>query len=115
MLRRSAGAGRTSCPVPPSAWAQRTTTDAGEDLPFWASGHVRRPAKVVTYTRPLPRIPIDVRGSEQVGFRRRLLDIYVIYVPRYGPTWESFLDARPLYARIDAERVFTFSVSPNAL
>ena len=44
-------------------------------------------------------------AREQAGFRRTLLDIYV---PRYGPDWEAFLDGGPVYARIDAERMFTF-------
>ena len=48
---------------------------------------------------------IDVRAAEHAGFRRTLLDIYV---PRYGEGWETFLDSGPVYARIDAERMFTF-------
>jgi hypothetical protein len=49
--------------------------------------------------------PIEVEG----GFRQALLDIYV---PRYGPDWENeFLDSGPVYARIDAERMFTFAFS----
>jgi hypothetical protein len=32
-------------------------------------------------------------------------------VPRYGPEWETeFLDSGPMYARIEAERMFTFSM-----
>src|SRR3954470_3483250 len=46
--------------------------------------------------------PIDVGG----GFRQALLDIYV---PRYGPGWEKFLDSGVMYARIEAERMFTFA------
>jgi nitroimidazol reductase NimA-like FMN-containing flavoprotein (pyridoxamine 5'-phosphate oxidase superfamily) len=49
--------------------------------------------------------PIDVRSSENAGFRQTLLEVYV---PRYGPEWETFLDSGPLYARIDADRTFTF-------
>jgi hypothetical protein len=55
-------------------------------------------------------IPVDVRAEEGAGFRRALLDIYV---PRYGPEWEKFLDSGPLYARIDAERMFTLCVDPD--
>jgi len=36
-----------------------------------------------------------------------LLDIYV---PRYGPDWEQFLASGAVYARIDAERMFAFSM-----
>lgn len=53
-------------------------------------------------------IPLDLRSEEEAGLRRALLDIYV---PRYGSEWEDFLDSGPLYARIDAERMFTFSMS----
>lgn len=53
---------------------------------------------------------IDVRGPEHVGFRRALLDVYV---PRYGPEWEAFLDSGPVYARIDADRLITFQMPPD--
>ena len=48
--------------------------------------------------------PVPVEG----GFRETLLEIYV---PRYGAEWETdFLDSGPMYARIDAERMFTFAM-----
>lgn len=50
---------------------------------------------------------IDVASPGEAGFRRALLDIYV---PRYGPSWEEFLDSGPLYARIAADRMYTFSM-----
>jgi hypothetical protein len=56
-------------------------------------------------------VPIDIRSEQEAGFRRSLLEIYV---PRYGPEWETdFLDlppSAPVYARIDAQRMFTFSM-----
>ena len=52
-------------------------------------------------------VPVDVRASEEAGFRQALLDIYV---PRYGPEWEEFLDSGPVYARIDPDRMFTFAM-----
>jgi hypothetical protein len=55
-------------------------------------------------------VPVDVRADEGAGFRRALLDIYV---PRYGPEWEEFLDSGPVYARIDAERMFTFAMQSD--
>ena len=48
---------------------------------------------------------IDVRSPDQAGLRETLLDIYVT---RYGKSWEQFLDSGPAYARIDADRMFTF-------
>ena len=51
-------------------------------------------------------IPIDIQAEEAAGFRRTLLEIYV---PRYGPEWERFLDSGPVYARIDADRMFAFA------
>jgi hypothetical protein len=56
-------------------------------------------------------VPIDVADSAERGFRQALLDIYV---PRYGAEWENFLDSGVQYARIDAERMFTFSMPPDA-
>lgn len=52
-------------------------------------------------------VAVDVQGAEERGFRRALLDIYV---PRYGAEWEEFLDSGPVYARIDAERMFAFAI-----
>jgi uncharacterized pyridoxamine 5'-phosphate oxidase family protein len=53
---------------------------------------------------------VDVQSAEGAGLRRALLDIYV---PRYGAKWESFLDSGPVYARIDAERMFAFHMPPE--
>src|SRR3984957_14546497 len=56
-------------------------------------------------------VPLDLRDEQSAGFRQTLLDIYV---PRYGPRWEEeFLDSGPIYARIEAERMFTFWMPPN--
>ena len=56
-------------------------------------------------------VPIDVAGEQNAGFRQALLEIYV---PRYGPQWEEFLDSGPVYARIDADRMFAFSMPPGS-
>jgi nitroimidazol reductase NimA-like FMN-containing flavoprotein (pyridoxamine 5'-phosphate oxidase superfamily) len=47
--------------------------------------------------------PVEVTG----GFRQTLLEVYV---PRYGPEWEQFLDTGPVYMRIDADRMYTFQM-----
>ena len=51
-------------------------------------------------------VPVDHRAD--AGLRRALLEVYV---PRYGPEWEQFLDSGPIYARIDAERMFAFGMT----
>jgi nitroimidazol reductase NimA-like FMN-containing flavoprotein (pyridoxamine 5'-phosphate oxidase superfamily) len=50
-------------------------------------------------------VPVDVRSGRHAGLRQTLLDIYV---PRYGPEWEQFLDAGPHYIRIQPHKMFTF-------
>jgi len=55
-------------------------------------------------------VPIDVQDPAERAFRQALLDVYV---PRYGAEWEQFLDSGPVYARIDAERMFTFFMPPT--
>jgi nitroimidazol reductase NimA-like FMN-containing flavoprotein (pyridoxamine 5'-phosphate oxidase superfamily) len=55
-------------------------------------------------------VPVDARGDAAMGFRRTLLEVYV---PRYGPEWEVFLDSGPVYARIDADRMFTLHMDPS--
>jgi pyridoxamine 5'-phosphate oxidase-like protein len=48
-------------------------------------------------------VPVDTSSG---GFRQAVLDIYV---PRYGESWvDDILDAGSIYARIDADRMFTF-------
>jgi len=55
-------------------------------------------------------VPIDIHSQQNEGFRRALLEIYV---PRYGAEWEEFLDSGVAYARIDADRMFTFAMTPG--
>jgi nitroimidazol reductase NimA-like FMN-containing flavoprotein (pyridoxamine 5'-phosphate oxidase superfamily) len=55
-------------------------------------------------------VRVDVKAPEEVGIRKTLLEVYV---PRYGPEWEQFLDSGPIYARIDADRMFTFAMQPE--
>ena len=50
-------------------------------------------------------VSVDIHAEEGAEFRQTLLEVYV---PRYGPEWEEFLDSGPVYARIDADRMFTF-------
>src|SRR5262249_31561987 len=57
-------------------------------------------------------VPVDIRIPEHAGFRQTLLDVYV---PRYGPEWEQFLDSGPTYARIDASRMFTFHMDDDGV
>jgi len=56
--------------------------------------------------------PIDIKSPQHGHFRQTLLDIYV---PRYGKDWEKFLDSGPLYARINATRMFTFFMQPEKI
>ena len=51
--------------------------------------------------------PVDPKAAEHAEFRATLLEVYV---PRYGAEWEDFLDSGPVYARIDAERMFTLAM-----
>jgi nitroimidazol reductase NimA-like FMN-containing flavoprotein (pyridoxamine 5'-phosphate oxidase superfamily) len=52
-------------------------------------------------------VPVDIGAAEGAALRRALLEIYT---PRYGAQWEQFLDSVPVYARIEAERMFAFAV-----
>ena len=76
--------------------------------------HIAKRPHVSATHLPGEELAITVHGraalvdvSTDIGFRRALLDIYV---PRYGPQWENnMLDGGALYARIDADRMFTFA------
>jgi uncharacterized pyridoxamine 5'-phosphate oxidase family protein len=52
-------------------------------------------------------VAVDIGAEAAAGFRKILLDIYV---PRYGAEYETFIDSGPLYARIEADRMFTYSM-----
>src|SRR5262249_53663620 len=52
-------------------------------------------------------VPVDIHSGEGRGFRDTLLEVYL---PRYGEEWVEVLDSGPLYARIEAERMFAFSI-----
>jgi hypothetical protein len=75
--------------------------------------HIRARSQVSATHLPGEQLAVTVHGRAtevpiEGGFRQTLLDIYV---PRYGAAWETdFLDSGPVYARIDAERMFTFAM-----
>jgi hypothetical protein len=53
---------------------------------------------------------VDVSSSREADVRQALIDVYE---PLYGKGWGSFLDSGVAYARIDAARMFTFSMPPG--
>ena len=56
-------------------------------------------------------VPADVSRANPGGLRATLLEVYT---PRYGPQWEDFLDSGPVYARIEARRMFAIDVTAGA-
>jgi nitroimidazol reductase NimA-like FMN-containing flavoprotein (pyridoxamine 5'-phosphate oxidase superfamily) len=54
---------------------------------------------------------IDVNAPEHAQFRETLLGIYT---PRYGAEWEEMLRSGAVYARINASKMFTFSMPPES-
>jgi uncharacterized pyridoxamine 5'-phosphate oxidase family protein len=71
--------------------------------PFVSATHL--PSEELAVTVHGRAVPVDVRSADQAGFRQTLLDVYV---PRFGPEWEIFLDSGPVHARIEADRMFTY-------
>ncbi len=70
--------------------------------PRVSATHLPGEELAVTVHGTAKRVPVEG------GFREALLEIYV---PRYGAEWEAeFLDSGPVYARIDAERMFAFAM-----
>jgi nitroimidazol reductase NimA-like FMN-containing flavoprotein (pyridoxamine 5'-phosphate oxidase superfamily) len=65
------------------------------------------PGEMLAVTVHGRAVPIDMHSAESAGFRETLLEVYV---PRYGEEWVEFLDSGPLYARIDADRMFAFAM-----
>lgn len=78
--------------------------------------HIRRGSAVSATHLPGEHLGVTVHGRAEAvdasptgdaGFRRALLDVYT---PLYGAEWEQFLDSGPVYARIEPEKMFTFSM-----
>jgi hypothetical protein len=73
--------------------------------------HIRARPQVSATHLPGEELGVTVHGRAEMvdvsrgPFRDALLEVYV---PRYGPEWEQFLDSGPVYARIVAERMFAF-------
>ncbi len=77
--------------------------------PYVSATHL--PGEELAITVHGRAVPVDITAEAGSGFRQALLEIYV---PRYGPDWEEeFLDSGPVYARIAAERMFTFAMRPT--
>src|SRR6476660_1277066 len=74
--------------------------------------HIRARPQVSATHLPGEELAVTVHGRAievpvEGGFRETVLGIYV---PRYGEEWEAdFLDSGPVYARIEAERMFAFA------
>jgi len=56
-------------------------------------------------------VPVDPGFGGDEALRAPLLEVYL---PRYGASWETFLDSGPVYARIQAERMFAIDVTAGA-
>ena len=78
--------------------------------------HVRRRPWVSATHLPGEELAVTVHGrAEEVDvssgeLREVLMDIYL---PRYGDEWLEILEGGAVYARIDAERMFTFHMEPS--
>jgi uncharacterized pyridoxamine 5'-phosphate oxidase family protein len=76
--------------------------------------HIRARPQVSATHLPGEELGITVHGRAAMvdttagPFREALLEVYV---PRYGEGWANFLDSGPVYARIEAERMFAFSMT----
>lgn len=53
-------------------------------------------------------VPVDPGPEGDRALRSTLLEVYE---PRYGPEWSEFLDSGPVYARIEADRMFAVDVT----
>jgi uncharacterized pyridoxamine 5'-phosphate oxidase family protein len=63
------------------------------------------PAEEFSVTTHGRATEIDISAVDDGAFRQMLVDYYA---PRFGLEWEQLLDSGVAYARIDAERMFTF-------
>lgn len=71
--------------------------------PWVSATHL--PGEILSVTVHGRAVPLDMAAPSSAGFRETLLSIYQ---PRYGESWGAMLDTAS-YARIEAERMFTFN------
>ena len=76
------------------------------ERPFVSATHL--PGEEFAVTVHGRAVVLDMHAPQNLELRATLLDIYG---PRYGNDWEDFLDSGPVYARIDAEKMFAFVYS----
>jgi hypothetical protein len=78
--------------------------------------HIAKRPQVSATHLPGEDLAVTVHGGAEIvdvsdgPFRQTLLDIYL---PRYGDEWLRVLDGG-VFARIEAERMFTFHMEPDA-
>lgn len=74
--------------------------------------HIDRNPHVSATHLPGEELAVTVHGRAEPAdhttgpYRQALLDVYV---PRYGESWVHFLDSGVRYARITADRMFTYA------
>ena len=74
--------------------------------------HIAKRPQVSATHLPAEELAVTVHGRATIvdasegEFRQALLDLYL---PRYGDEYLKILDGGSLYARIDAERMFTYT------
>ena len=80
--------------------------------------HIRARPHVSATHLPGEELAVTVHGraaeadvSRGTELRQAFLEVYV---PRYGPEWEKFLDSGPVFARIEPDRMFTFQMEAAA-
>ncbi len=81
--------------------------------------HIRARPHVSATHLPGEELAVTVHGRAEMvdfgpgsAFREALLEVYT---PRYGADWEKFLDSGALYARIEADRMYTFHMDPQEM
>ncbi len=73
--------------------------------PYVSATHL--PGEELAITVHGRAVPVEVSAERGAGLRQALLEVYE---PRYGAGWAEFLDSGPVYARIEADRMFAFGL-----
>ena len=104
-LRRSTTSPRPLA-VPEDSKARLSPKPPLEVRKKWMAGLEEVPMRRTVATERTSS-SVETSGAGGAAFRQALLEVYV---PRYGPEWETFLDSGPIYARIEADRMFAFAM-----
>ena len=75
--------------------------------------HIRQRPHVSATHLPGEELAVTVHGRAVEADVSKGSELREAYLEVYGPGWEKFIDSGPVFARIEADRMFTFQMGSS--